>query len=204
MNAYAKSAGDPVPEAPAEKNEKPDNEVATFATLLHRGIERLAGLQKAALDAVGHQTTDVSSTLRSSLRPFPAEVGTVLLDLTEGAVDGWINAQKDVLDLIVEQSAHAVEASKEPYGLRSIAVLSELVGKSAERTVAAQKTILDFAAKQNKVASETIQRQAGVAGTPMATVAGSVERGVAMLIDTQKEFLDTAARLAKTAVGAKG
>jgi hypothetical protein len=45
---------------------------------------------------------------------------------------------------------------------------------------------------------------AGVAGTPMATVAGSVERGVVMLIDTQKEFLDTAAKLAKTAVSAKG
>jgi hypothetical protein len=195
MSAYAKPAG--VPEAPAEKNEKPDNEIAKFATLLHRGIERFAGLQKATLDVVGHQTADVSSTLRSSLKPFLSSAGTMLFDLTEEGVDGWINAQKNILDLMVEQSAHAVEASNEPYG--SIAVLRELVGKSAERTIAAQKTILDFAAKQNKAASEIIQRQAGVAGTPMATVAGSVERGVAMLIDTQKEFLDTAAKLAKTA-----
>ena len=206
MNAYAKSAGDAVLEIPVEKNEKSENAIANFATLLHRGIARFAGLQKATLDVVSHQTTDVSSTLRSSLKPFPAEVGTMWLDLTEQAVDGWINAQKHILDLMVEQSAQAIEATKElcDSTSKSIAGLTELVEKSTERTVAAQKTILDFAAKHNKAASEIIQRQAGVAGTPMATVAGSVERGVAMLIDTQKEFLDTAAKLAKTAVGARG
>jgi hypothetical protein len=204
MSAYAKPTGGPVSETPAEKNEKPDNESTNFATLLHRGIERFAGLQKAALDAVGLQTTDVSATLRTSLKPFPALAGTMVLDLTEQTVDGWIDAQKDILDLLVEQSAHALEATQEPYGSQSIAVLSQLVGKSAERTVAAQKTMLDFAAKQHKAASEMIQRQAGVAGTPMATVAGSVERGVATLIDIQKEFLDTAAKWTKTAVGANG
>lgn len=197
MNADAKSAGDTVPDAPAEVNEKPENAIANFATLLQRGIERFVSLQKAALDAVGDQTADVSSTLRSSLKPFPAPAGTMLLDLTEQAVEGWINAQKNVLDLMVEQSAQAIEASKGPYGSpsESVAVLSHLVQNSAERTATAQKTILEFAAKQNKAASEMIQKQAGVAGTPVAAVAGSVERGVAALIDTQKELVDTAAKM---------
>jgi hypothetical protein len=206
MNADAKSAGDTVPDAPVEVNEKPENAIANFATLLQRGIERFVSLQKAALDAVGDQTADVSSTLRSFLKPFPAPAGTMLLDLTEQAVEGWINAQKNVLDLMVEQSAQAIEASKGPYGSpsESVAVLSHLVQNSAERTATAQKTILEFAAKQNKAASEMIQKQARVAGTPVAAVAGSVERGVAALIDTQKELVDTAAKMAETATGAKG
>jgi hypothetical protein len=203
MTANAKTAGDSIAEVPVEKQDKPDNAIANFATLLHRGVERFAGLQKTTLDVVNHQSADVSSTLRNALKPFPVPAGAVLLDLTEQAVDGWIKAQKHILDLIVEQSAQVVEAGKAPGSVsKSVAVLGELVEKSAQRTAAAQKTILEFAAKQNKAASEAIQKQAGVAGTPVATVASSVERGVATLIDTQKAFVDTAAKLAKTAVGA--
>jgi hypothetical protein len=206
MNADVKSTGKTLREAPAEKTEKPDVAIADFATLLHRGIERLVGLQKATLDVVSHQTTDVSSTLKNSLEPLTPPAGTMLLDVTEQAVDGWVDAQKHILDLIVEQSAQAVEAAKESgiSASNSMALLGELMQQSTERAVAAQKTILDFAAKQNKAASELIQKQTGLAGTPAAALADAFERGVTMLIDTQKEFLETAAKLAKTATSVKG
>jgi hypothetical protein len=55
MNADVKSTGKTLREAPAEKTEKPDVAIADFATLLHRGIERLVGLQKAMTHIGGRQ-----------------------------------------------------------------------------------------------------------------------------------------------------
>ncbi len=61
--------------------------------------------------------------------------------------------------------------------------------------------MLDFAAKQNKAVAEAFRRQTGVKGSPVAEVAESVERGVDTLIDMQKEFLDTASKIATAAAG---
>jgi hypothetical protein len=62
MNAYAKSAGDPVPDAPAEVNKKPEDAIA----------------------AVSDQTADVSSTLRSSLKSINDVLLLILITLVLG------------------------------------------------------------------------------------------------------------------------
>jgi hypothetical protein len=177
-----------------------DPTVASFATLMHRGIERQANLQKATLDVVGQQTADINATMRKSIK-VPAELsGSSFLDFTGQAVEGWIVAHKNVLDLMVEQSAHAAEAANAG-GInvtKSVASLSEFVQKAAERAVEAQKAMLDVAANQNKAVSEVIQKQANVAGRPVAKAIQSIETGMSTLIDTNREFLDTASKLTKS------
>ena len=83
--------------------------------------------------------------------------------------------------------------------MTSFARLSAFAQKAAERTVEAQSTMLNFAAKQNEAASELIRKQANAAGTPIGKATQSIESGMAMLIETNREFLDTASKLAKSA-----
>jgi hypothetical protein len=205
MNANKKSRKDASPEAP-NTEEIPETTMTTFATLLHRNVERLVDLQKTTLDTLREQSADVAEAMRQSLKSGPAAPSVAMLDVTEKGVQGWIGAQKDILDLLVQQSAQAVETARKRGGLasQSVAELSEFVQQAAERTVAAQKTMLDFAAEQNKVVAEAFRRQAGVKGSPVAEMAESVRLGVDTFIDMQKEFLDTATKTAKGAAARKG
>jgi hypothetical protein len=58
------------------------------------------------------------------------------------------------------------------------------------RTKATQKTALDFSAKQAKAALETVKQQFGYAGTPAGTAADSMQRGMDVVVEAQKDFLD--------------
>jgi hypothetical protein len=65
--------------------------------------------------------------------------------------------------------------------------------EAVEHSIAAQKTALDYTAKQTKVAFETAKQQFGYAGTPAGTAADSMERGVNIVLEAQKELLDLVA-----------
>lgn len=183
-------------EAPINKIKMPDTTAVTG--LLQRNVERLADLQKATLDVLNHQAADVAETMRKALKSTPGGTFTAFFDFAEKGMDGWITAQKNIVDLIVQQSADTVKTTevRSDYATQSIAKLNELVHQTVDRTAAAQKTMLDFAAKQNEVASKAFQQP----GVVPSEVIQSVERGVSTAINTQKEFVDTATKLAKEAV----
>jgi len=189
MNANPKPTKN-VPEWPAEKAGTSETNTPTFTALLLRGVERFADLQKVTLDLLSRQTKDISSTVREVLRATPAAPGTVFLELTEQAVEEWMDAQKNVVDLMVHQSAHALECANEGTGLasQSAAVLTELVQQSAKRAITAQKITLDFAAMQQAAISEAIN-QTGLEETPFAAATYSMQHGLDALIAKQKEFL---------------
>jgi len=116
-------------------------------------------------------------------------------------VQGWVNAQKSILDLMTQQSEQAVQATKEASGSPSkwLAALNELIQQTAERAIEAQKAMVEFAVNQNKAVSEAIKR-AGTPGTPIATTTETMQRAVDALLENQREFL--AAKLPK-AIAAK-
>ncbi len=183
----------------ADTAETPETTMTAFTTLLKRNVERMVDLQKATLDTVSHQNADVLETMRHTMKSFPA-APPELFSLAQQGVEGWIGAQKSILDWFGQQTAQAINVA-EPNGAAplSAAKLSEFVQQAAEQSVATQKTILDFAAKQNKAVTEAIHRQAAVQGTPLAGVTESIHRGVTTLIDGQKTFLDTAMKMTKAA-----
>ena len=59
--------------------------------------------------------------------------------------------------------------------------------------------MLDFVVMQNKAASEAIQKQAHGAGALVAKAASPSRAEWVTLIDTNREFLDTASQLTKSA-----
>jgi hypothetical protein len=68
---------------------------------------------KSTGHASGEAVADQASKSFESVLAAPAKA---LLDLGNQAVEGCISAQKDILDLMVQQSAQAVEATKEASG----------------------------------------------------------------------------------------
>ena len=115
MNVKPKSTQNE-PESPTEKAETSETSNSAFTTMMLRGLERLADLQKLTLEALNSQTKDISSTVRDVLRVSPAAPGTVFLDLTEQAVEEWTNAQKTVVDLMAQQSADALKSADAEIG----------------------------------------------------------------------------------------
>ena len=137
--------------------------------------------------------------LRDTLKSTPDAPSALLLNVAEQAVQGWVDAQRNILDLMTQQSEQAVQAAKEASGssTKSLTALNELIQQTAGRAIAAQKAMVEFAGNQNKAVSEAIKRQAEM---PVATATAieMMQHAVDALLENQKEFLDVAAKLPKT------
>ena len=75
----------------------------------------------------------MNTLLRDMLKSTPDAPSTLLLNVAEQAVQGWVNAQQNILDLMTEQSEQAVAATKEASGspTKSLAALNELIQRTA-------------------------------------------------------------------------
>jgi flagellar hook-basal body complex protein FliE len=195
MNAKPKSTKEKLPDPPAE-----ESTLTTFATQLQQSVGKLATLQKSALEIVSQQTAGMNTMLRDTLKSTPDAPSTLLLNVAEQAVQGWVKAQRNMLDLMTEQSEQAVAATKETSGssTKSLAALNDLIRRTAGRAMAAEKDMVEFAASQNKTASEAIKRQAETAGTPVVAATEMMQHAVDALLENQREFLEVAAKLSQT------
>jgi hypothetical protein len=194
MNDNPKSTKEKLPNPPAE-----ESTLTAFATQLQQSVGRLATLQKSALEIVSQQTAGMNTMLRDTLKSTPDAPSALLLNVAEQAVQGWVDAQRNILDLMTQQSEQAVQAAKEASGssTKSLTALNELIQQTAGRAIAAQKAMVEFAGNQNKAVSEAIKRQAEM---PVATATAieMMQHAVDALLENQKEFLDVAAKLPKT------
>jgi len=196
MNTTSKPASG----GPEPVTEAAENTMATFATFMYRSVERLAEMQKAALDTFGTHTADFNKTLRETIKPAPPAAMQGFFDLAERNVHGWVEAQKSIVDLITSQSAHVADAVQDRRLFSKPAdLMADLVQKAGERTAEAQRTALDFAATQNKAVSDAVRKQAGVAGKPFASATESLEKALGQAIETQKEMVETGAKMLRTA-----
>jgi hypothetical protein len=199
-----KSTKDAPPEAPT-RNIPPASETApfaTFATLFHKGIERLAEVQKNTLDIIALQTTEAIGAWKHAAAVPPSAPGMLVLDLANQGIEKVAQAQKGMIDLVVKQSAKAVDMGKQRRDSASKLTtgVADLVSETAESTVAAHKIMLDFAAEQNKVVAAALKRQAGIAGSNPATAAvETMQRNMDVAIETQKELMDAATKPLKAA-----
>jgi hypothetical protein len=122
----------------------------------------------------------------------PAAPGLFMLDLATTAFDRFAETQKGMVDLMVEQTHTLADLAKE-HKVKARKVVDDSVTKAREaldQSVAAQKTVLDFSTRQTKAAFETAKKQFGYAGTPAGAAADSMQRGLEVVVDAQKELLD--------------
>jgi len=164
----------------------------SLTDLYTAGIERLAEVQKRGLEIAVKHNLEVANAWKKFTLPMP---GVLMLDLSTTAFERFAETQKGAIDLIVEQSRTYAKLVKERKA-KTADTFEEGKKKAKEaieHSIAAQKTALDYTAKQTKSVFETAKQQLGYAGTPMAAAADSVERGMDIVIDAQKELLDLVA-----------
>ena len=179
----------------AEKTETYES----FFPLFTRSVERFAEFQKKALDLAGQQNADLQETFKKTASAFPQLPGAFVFDIWAQAFDRIIETQKGAINLAVEQSHQAVNLAKErgtSYG-KATDGFTTLVQQAVDQTIAAQKQALDFCAEQQKNAYDVVKKQFRFANTPAAD---AFQSGLDTLIETQKAFLDIAAKPLHTAV----
>jgi hypothetical protein len=168
--------------------------VAACATLLNKGLERVAEVSKSSLDMAVAQNTEFLTSCKKAISvPLP---GAFLFDVAGSAFEGYVALQKSLLGLAVEQSTAVLEATQE-CSLDSDKA-NALIQQSLDRSVAAQSSVLDYAAKQTKAAGESVKQQPGVTGSPVETVTDSVQKGVDTVVAAQKEILNLATKTVKS------
>lgn len=141
----------PIKDSLSEAGEVSAHTAATFATLMHRSVERMAALQKAALDTLGTQTEDLNKTVRETLKVPSNTPVKSFFDLADQSLQGWISAQKTIVDLMVQQSAYITDASKERTAFSKPGeFLSELFRESTERVAEIDKTVSSMLHRKTK------------------------------------------------------
>lgn len=185
MKATEKGPEGPVTAAAGEKAEF----VETAVRLYTSGVERMAEAQKKTIDLAIQHNAETMSTWK---KQAPAAPGLFMLDLATTAFDRFAETQKGMIDLMVEQTHTLADLAKERK-VKAGKIVDDSVAKAQEaidQSVAAQKTVLDFSTKQTKAAFETAKKQFGYDGTPAGAAADSMQRGLEVVIDAQKELLD--------------
>src|SRR6266568_7556480 len=96
----------------AEGAEKADilENIAKFYT---NGIERLAEVQKKAVDLAAQQNLELINTWKKQTAGLSAVPGIFLLDLAASAFDHYAEAQKGAIELLIEQSHVVADMVKE-------------------------------------------------------------------------------------------
>ena len=192
MNTTKKTTNRTVSAAADEKTEV----VETIATLYTNGVGRVAELQKIGIDLAAKQSAELLDSWKKIARALPGAPGLVMLDFVSNGLECYAGAQKDAIDLVLEQTHALASVAKERGASTANATegAAAIVQQTVDRAVAAQKTALDFSVAQTKVAFGTAQQQFGMTGTPAGAAAASFQRGVDGLIEAQKELLDIAAK----------
>jgi hypothetical protein len=180
-----------------------------FANLLEKGFEHVMEASKTSLDMNLKYNAEVLEATRKAFNLAPNAPGLALFDVASKAFENYAELQKNILGILGEQGSAAAGAiresgktAEENLAANTTNTTNAFYG-SVDRTAAAHKAVLDFAAKQNKQVVDAVKQQQGVAGTPLAEMAESVQHGMDALIEAQKKSLEVAASQLKSATKAK-
>src|ERR1700686_5784375 len=97
------------------------NQPTDFSSLFIKGVERAAELQKKSLDDAARQKAEASAVYKKGPQSVPS--APAVYDLAGQAFEGFIEAQKSVIDHMVKQTASLVESAQDS-------------GKSAQKVAA--------------------------------------------------------------------
>jgi len=190
--------------APANGGAAVTEFVDAFTPLYRTGVEKMAKLQKNALDLVAEQTAEWMGAWQKAFGFFPVAAPTVVFEVAGQAVRTYVETCKSAIDLAVEQSHAVVKIGQERAGAYS-KIAGEATASlrtSVERSVAAQKKVLEFAALQNKAICETAKKQLTPVGGPAVQVVDTFQQGAETLFEAQKSFLDATTKSLAAVVNA--
>ena len=166
----------------------------SIATMYAEGVERLAEVQKKSIDFAALQQADLINTWKKTLSRVPGVPGMFMLDLAASAFGRMVEAQKNTIDLVVEQSQALAELTRERGKALAEATdgVVEFAREAAERSAVIQKKALEQAAAQTKAVFDTAKQQPGFSGSAADAATSTFHRGIDTLLEAQKDLLDIA------------
>jgi hypothetical protein len=164
----------------------------TFVTLFARSIDRLADMQKRAIDIAVEQNAELIDVYKTFGQKLPTAPRMPLLEVAGTIFERYADSQKNAIDLAVEQSHALRESTKDRVAVANKTVESavNLTNQAVERSVSTQKKALETAAAQTKAAMEAARQQLGFTGQPADAAVNTFQRGVDSFVEAQKEMLD--------------
>jgi hypothetical protein len=187
MSPTPKVNREPVVEEAGSKPEIRDS----FASLFLRGIERMAELQKQAIDFAMQQNTEMVDVLKKVAERTPGAPRLPLLDLATGAVTRYADTQKAAIDLVVEQSQVWTDTFKDRAQVdkKATETATNVAKQTMERSFAVQKKVLENAAAQTKAVVDVAKNQFGFNGAHADAMTDTFQKGVDTIVEAQKELL---------------
>jgi hypothetical protein len=172
----------------------------TFLPLYKKNVERVAELQKKALEVAADQTTEVMEAWKKVFGVVPNTPGLFLFNLFGETLDSFIETEKGMIDLAIEQSEALFNITKDR-GMSAEKIVdgaTHVFQQTVDHSVALHKKTLDHFAEQQKKAYESAKKQFRF----MTPGADAFESGIDALIETQKKILDIASKPLKHAAAA--
>ena len=183
---------------------KTPNAAANFAEFARAGVENFVATQKALLDLASHQNAILMDAWKQRMNTATAtqaaSQSSTMADLAGQGVQGFIQAQKILLDLAAQQNALALAAMKDAMG-PSVAPLADLMKQGSDTFLETQKRLLDLASQQSEMAMKAAREGvSSYASQPLAQLAELARKGVETFVETQKRLLDLASDQARASV----
>jgi hypothetical protein len=157
------------------------------ADTLLRSVDTFIDMQKEFLKISGKQTHAWVEASKTG-KPYKSEH---LVELAREGIENFVKAQKQFLDVIVEETEKAT--SGKPADLKKIKKtdLSNLARQATESFVDAQKRLLDAAGRQmNANVKATGKALQLIKPFPFVRVAELTRKGVKGYVDAQKALMD--------------
>jgi hypothetical protein len=116
-----------------------------YATLFHKGLERVVAVSRTSLDSAVEQNSEVLASYKQALKASSRH-GLFLVDLASQAFEGHVTLQKSLLDLAAERRTAVAEPAQDHLHdpSQAKAGISNLIQPSADRTVTAQRSVVVF------------------------------------------------------------
>ena len=188
MSPAAKTTRGPVMEEGPFKPEIRDEAAAMFL----RGVERIAEAEKQLLDTAAQQNKEMMDVVKKAAANIPGMPRLPLLDLVYGAMNRYVDVQKSVVDLMVEQNRIWTDAFTDRTGTvrKSGESATHAMKQAMESSFAVQKKALEHTAAHTKAVMDAARNQFGVSGTQADVMTDTFRRGVDTIVEAQKELLN--------------
>jgi len=182
------------------KSPKAEKASETFLPLYKKNVERVAELHKKALEVAVDQTAELMEAWKKVFDVVPNTPGLFLFDLFGQTFDRFVETEKGMIDLAIEQSEALFNIAKDR-GMSAEKIVDSattIFQQTVDHSVALHKKTLDHFAEQQKKAYESAKKQFRF----MTPGAEAFETGIDALIETQKVMLDIASKPLKHAAAA--
>ena len=179
-----------------ESTHETAEERENFVTLFTHSINRIAEIQKRTIDVATQHNKEVLDLYKQSVQKLPAAYRLPLVEVANTMFERFSDAQKQAIDLMVEQGHALLGAMKDRAAAADKATESAVKqsNQAVDRAVAAQKKVLETTVAQTKAAIEAARQQIDLAEAPADAAVSSFQKGVDTLVEAQKEMMDLVTR----------